>query len=369
MTSLHSQLCDAITDIDFGHVKVESLVLDMTSAQVNKKGPSGWSPLHFACDRNNKEAVAVLLRVTNICVNSLNSSGMSPLLVAANSGAKDTIKLLLDDDRTDLNAKNRDGVGLEDIVMRAFGSLPQDKEETLGWIKKERERIDKLKKSRIKHENVEMVLKKISKEEEKAKIKIMSNEFEQRVSLSEEAKDENKIIDVPDGNTSKRRSRVDLKNSSCANDEVEKEKDADAEIKLSIFKATKTEEVEGASDSSNDDVEADDNDDNDDLESHLQCPVCLEIMIPPTRIWQCAKSHPICQGCKNKMDQINDRFCPICRSQPIMGRAHLIENIARSLFPSTRPRRISSPATKQIYTGEEHQNTVPSRLQHESINK
>jgi len=78
--------------------------------------------------------------------------------------------------------------------MRAFGSLPQDKEETLGWIKKERERIEKLKKSRIKHENVEMVLKKISKEEEKAKIKIMSNEFEQRVSLSEEAKDENKII-------------------------------------------------------------------------------------------------------------------------------------------------------------------------------
>lgn len=359
-SSLHSQLFDAIADVDTGHLRVDSIVLDMTSEQVNKKGPSGWTPLHYATELNNKEAVAVFLRVINIEVNSLNSCGMTPLLVAAKYGAKDTIKLLLEDDRIDLNVKTRDGVGLEDVVVRGFGSLPEDKEEVLSWIKQEREFREKLKQARLKQESKENVLKKISKEEEQTRINILANQFNDHCTLTVSlSKENNKTIDVPDGNNFKRKSSSELKNPPCANDIVKenkytndvlrvdlvKKKDTDevvstaAEMKLSILEDNQTEDVKGANESYNDDETGD----NDDLESHLQCPVCLELMVPPTRIWQCAKSHPICQGCKNKMDQINDRFCPICRSQPIMGRAHTIESIVRSLYP----RRISSMATKK----------------------
>lgn len=303
MSVLHSLLCDAIADNNLG--QVEALVGDMTSGQVNRRGPSGWTPLHFACDRNNKDAVALLLRVTNIQVNSLNSLGLSPLLVAANTGAKDTIKLLLDDDRIDLHAKDRDGRGLEDIVTSTFSGLPQDMEDTLSCIKKEREWRERLQRSRMKQEReqqMERVLRR-SREEELAKINILTNQFEETVSLAPKQQETNRIIETVET------SKAEERSLGGTNDDINGEE-------------------------------------SEDVESHLECPVCLEMMIPPTRIWQCAKNHLICQTCNNRM---HDRFCPTCRTEKIIGRAHTVEGIARSIFP----RRTSATTSHQTQTKEE----------------
>merc|ERR1719203_1273534 len=61
----------------------------------------------------------------------------------------------------------------------------------------------------------------------------------------------------------------------------------------------------------------------------LECPVCMEIMRPPVRIWMCSASHLVCEPCKEKLQ---GRFCPICRTERVSLRAHMAENFARTLF-------------------------------------
>jgi len=62
--------------------------------------------------------------------------------------------------------------------------------------------------------------------------------------------------------------------------------------------------------------------------SELECPVCLEEMRPPMRIWQCVSGHPVCDICVR-----NPRVkeCPTCR-QKITGRNMLAEKLAMSLY-------------------------------------
>ena len=46
------------------------------------------------------------------------------------------------------------------------------------------------------------------------------------------------------------------------------------------------------------------------LEKEFECPVCLEVMLPPKKIFQCVHGHLICEGCKNHPEI---RSCPSCR--------------------------------------------------------
>ena len=63
--------------------------------------------------------------------------------------------------------------------------------------------------------------------------------------------------------------------------------------------------------------------------SQLECPICLELMKPPTKIWMCPQTHLVCEECRDGM--VNS-VCPTCRSGKIIGRAFLAENMARALF-------------------------------------
>ena len=42
----------------------------------------------------------------------------------------------------------------------------------------------------------------------------------------------------------------------------------------------------------------------------LECPVCLDEMRPPVKIFQCSNGHAICEHCK---DNPNVKLCPTCR--------------------------------------------------------
>ena len=33
--------------------------------------------------------------------------------------------------------------------------------------------------------------------------------------------------------------------------------------------------------------------------AELECPVCLEPLTPPRRIWQCSDGHPVCEFCRS----------------------------------------------------------------------
>ena len=65
-----------------------------------------------------------------------------------------------------------------------------------------------------------------------------------------------------------------------------------------------------------------------DVKSELECPVCLQDMIPPVHIWQCAQGHPVCGECKENPEI---RRCPTCRGE-IVGRSTFAEKIAASVF-------------------------------------
>ena len=62
---------------------------------------------------------------------------------------------------------------------------------------------------------------------------------------------------------------------------------------------------------------------------HLECPVCLQRIRPPTRIWQCPQSHLVCEPCR---DRLQNWRCPCCRTEKVSQRSRLAENMARALF-------------------------------------
>jgi len=61
----------------------------------------------------------------------------------------------------------------------------------------------------------------------------------------------------------------------------------------------------------------------------LECPICMNEMKPPARIFQCRSGHPICGDCNERMRRTK---CPTCNTENIIGRAFALEQLARTLF-------------------------------------
>lgn len=63
--------------------------------------------------------------------------------------------------------------------------------------------------------------------------------------------------------------------------------------------------------------------------SIFECPVCLEVMVPPKRILQCRNGHLICGDCRGQLQRACE--CPRCREE-ITGRATDLETIIRTVY-------------------------------------
>jgi len=59
-----------------------------------------------------------------------------------------------------------------------------------------------------------------------------------------------------------------------------------------------------------------------DLMKDLECPVCMEYMVPPIKL--CTNGHNICKKCRERV-----QFCPTCRAEFLETRNVVLENIAR----------------------------------------
>jgi len=75
-----------------------------------------------------------------------------------------------------------------------------------------------------------------------------------------------------------------------------------------------------------------------DVKDQLECPVCLELMYPPIKIFQCAQGHALCGRCRPKC-----RNCPTCRG-PMIGRATVLEKLAQSLLGKDKDKEIGQGA-------------------------
>lgn len=56
----------------------------------------------------------------------------------------------------------------------------------------------------------------------------------------------------------------------------------------------------------------------------LECPVCLDALIPP--IYQCHEGHALCNECRNKV-----KVCPSCRSGTVDIRCRVLDRLADSV--------------------------------------
>jgi len=72
----------------------------------------------------------------------------------------------------------------------------------------------------------------------------------------------------------------------------------------------------------------------DSARKELECPICTEVMAPPSRIWQCKAGHVICEQCKERVQPpgSSGATCPTCKTAPFIGRNLALERISRSLF-------------------------------------
>lgn len=63
----------------------------------------------------------------------------------------------------------------------------------------------------------------------------------------------------------------------------------------------------------------------------LECPICLQTMRPPARIWMCSFTHVVCDFC---LDRLGGRgsLCPTCKSKKITLRAFHLETFAQKVF-------------------------------------
>jgi len=72
----------------------------------------------------------------------------------------------------------------------------------------------------------------------------------------------------------------------------------------------------------------------DSARKELECPICMELMAPPSRIWQCKVGHVICEHCKENLKPPGGpgTACPTCKTAPFIGRNLALERISWSLF-------------------------------------
>merc|ERR1711874_963041 len=66
---------------------------------------------------------------------------------------------------------------------------------------------------------------------------------------------------------------------------------------------------------------------NEGVKSELECPVCLDEMVPPGQIWMCQNGHSICGECRGKMASC----CPSCKKS-LAIRNIALEKVAMKLY-------------------------------------
>ena len=79
----------------------------------------------------------------------------------------------------------------------------------------------------------------------------------------------------------------------------------------------------------------------------LECPVCLEEMRPPARIFQCSRGHALCGGCRARPEV---RRCPTCRlafTPHTLTRSILAEHIAEAVWESGASDEAEDTITEQ----------------------
>lgn len=319
-------------------------IINNNSFDVNCVDSSSRTGLSLACISNHKDVVDLLLSRADLDVNKVDIFGASALMYASkNLEGKEVVGLLLERKDLDLDEKDQDGKTAEDYATEennedAVTIIRDERSKRMGGVWKKPETII----SEFDPSDIED-----SDESEQ------NNEHE-TLNISQNIKEDNEIVeemfvnqeDSMDGDEFVRKEFIDKLNERIAkeNNEIRKKENIyikNMEILEKEFQERKTnlqdtflKEKEKSNllvsklQTTIENFDMKRILDHSSSYSELECPVCLEEMKPPMRIWQCLSGHPVCELCR-KSPRVKD--CPTCR-QSIVGRNTLAEKLAKSLY-------------------------------------
>ena len=93
-----------------------------------------------------------------------------------------------------------------------------------------------------------------------------------------------------------------------------------------------------------------------DLLKELECPVCMEYMVPPIKL--CTNGHNICSKCEERVT-----CCPTCRAKFSETRSVALENIARRLkYPCANRQRGCREMLSIEHIAEHHADCVYGKI-------
>jgi len=273
--------------VRYKHNPIVKLLLDQPAVDVNVKDYSGGTALHYAVLDNNAEGARMLLLHKDFnSANVTNNWGNTALMVAVKYRKEEVLHELVKHQCVSLD------VGSLETDQR-FGDL-------LSIVKKARKRRAKVSRSRVSREQSERFKLLVEQNEEKEKT-LREENLRKLEDMKLENEDEEK--------------KLKEKNQRKLSMLMEENK-----VQEALMLAKHEEEEKAVW--------------KEECERHVpsaaqvpECPVCLEEMVPPTRIFQCRNGHLICETCKSGLSPC---ICPKCR-QEVTGRATDMEAFLRSL--------------------------------------
>ena len=291
-----------------------------------------------------------LLGCPGIDENVQNDNGCTPIMQAAKLCSKEALRVMLKSPRVDLDVKDKEGRGLEECVGMIYDES-NEKKKCLDMIREERvKRRNMLEKEKEKNcketvvgigsENIERINKKIEDGEQRWKENLDNRKLKRKELDERQSSELERLAKKHRNEKMAMEERLD-REKSALEDTLDKEKralqetfdreDEDNERYMTSLKEIRKNLAQDIEKNTNDHS----NDDRGKLEAAretLECPICMETMKPPTRIWMCRLSHAMCETCKDRLKGGPHPLCPTCKSERVNLRAIIAEKIAESVF-------------------------------------
>jgi len=345
--------------IVFNHEMIAHKLLDHPEIDVNKKTCESTA-LHYACLRNSVSLIEAICAKPDVQKNEKDylNGGLTPLMVSVKHKHVEAVRKMVKYKDVDLDPLDSDGHSLEFLIKRVesprnaellyiLDSARQQREEEelaaaggwmawlgFSWGKEGRSQEDDVERQRRLelHEKELFELQRLKEQEEMRKKKIIEKSVNSVLDLLERKKEElenkevvfrelkiihaNEKKELEEEFLTKQRFLEDKQREEIDNLEEEKEK-----VKTELEQLEITLEDLMTKGVTTDEVR-------DTFLPCPECPVCLEMLMPPIRIMQCANGHLVCEVCESKPELT---CCPTCR-QEFTGRATAMEQHLASLF-------------------------------------
>ena len=271
-----------------GHSEAVNILIE-NDANLDLQDEDGETALIVASKTGQADIVKKLL--SNGAYLSKNKNGENALYIATYYGRLDTVRILLDTD-IDTGLKNKDGRTALDIAVSKKRKSIIDLMVNKTCSNTTKEVVVNIEKKK------EFLLKQVHKLEIE-QVKDLLNEKENRLlQAANDMKFHHEEIERKGMLIKQLEREITMHNHAYFSSRDTQEQLKPEVNSLSIKLNTLSKKVPEGRD-----------------ESYYECPVCFEIPVYPTRVYQCINGHIYCEVCKDKPSMEN---CPVCR-KPIKG--------------------------------------------------